>query len=317
MKEEDIKIGVKITFPEDINRNDNGTYIHFITANNVLITNTLYNEKVIFEIISFLGDNVVLKTLFPVSGKNNGVFMCERYILRKYELIMTEAEVIEDSKIDKSKYEVSLTNYKIHIDKNGYRSSDKIETIEDIKLERLANNERYNTLCENNVSVHVYEKSSSYNEYDEFFFQSENAEVALSIGMYLYNNQEKNRLPEVNKYSLSLFINGQYGYNEMLNTNQIEAHIDWIDYLYEQNKATFKEQEPLRVWRFDAAGPCVYGEAIVVAKNDTEALHTFTVYAQENDIDMLKNFNLEPTEEVELSTPLKEAKVISAWYDIC
>lgn len=35
MKEEDIKIGVKIVFPEDINKNNDGTYSHFIKANNI------------------------------------------------------------------------------------------------------------------------------------------------------------------------------------------------------------------------------------------------------------------------------------------
>lgn len=32
--------------------------------------------------------------------------------------------------------------------------------------------------------------------------------------------------------------------------------------------------------------------------------------------DMINAFVLDPVEEDELSTPLKEAKVISAWYDI-
>lgn len=101
------------------------------------------------------------------------------------------------------------------------------------------------------------------------------------------------------------------------NTNEREAYIEWCDYLYTLNKTKFKEQEPLRVWRFDTAGPCVYGEAIVVAKYKEDAVRTFTQYAKKTDKDMLHNFSLEPTEEEELSTPLKEAKVITAWYDIC
>lgn len=75
--------------------------------------------------------------------------------------------------------------------------------------------------------------------------------------------------------------------------------------------------KPLKVWRFDTAGSCVYGEAFVVAKNKEEAVRTFTEYVKKTDKDMLHAFSLEPTEEEELSTPLKEAKVITAWYDIC
>lgn len=282
MKEEDIKIGVKITFPENKFTTSDDKCAHVVNIGTPFLTYSNNNKNIVFEVIYVRGKEVCLRV---IGSDRDG----DMVFGTKTAIKQLGTEAVED-KVEKHVVRdvTLLTNYKIHIDKNGYRSSDKIETIEDIRLDRLTHKECYDRLCKDRVCVRVYNEGSFYEEYDEFYFQAENTEKALSVGMYLYHNQEKLKLPEMNKYSLTLFIEGQYDYDAMLKTNKTEAYIQWVDYLYEQNKTIIKEQEPLKVWRFDTVGPCVYGEAIVVAKNDIEALHTFTAYAQNEDIGMLK-----------------------------
>lgn len=211
-----------------------------------------------------------------------------------------------------------MNNYKLHIDKNSWISQNKTEVICGLHLEMLSpyRDSRIDELCGHKTMCHVYEEGVFYEEYDEFFFQAENAEEALNVGIELYKTHERANLPKINKYALRLFFERRIDYDAALNMNEDGAYELYNKIRKSAYHLSFEEPEKLKVWFFDTVGSCVYGQAIVVAKDKGEAIRTLREYTSQRCRD-ISRFCLDPVEKTELRTSLIEPKVIEAWYEEC
>lgn len=69
----------------------------------------------------------------------------------------------------------------------------------------------------------------------------------------------------------------------------------------------------MKVWFFDSSNCNIYAEAIVVANTEEEAIKVLKDYADSNDKSLFDDIRFAPYEVKDLSSPLKEAKVITAW----
>ena len=69
----------------------------------------------------------------------------------------------------------------------------------------------------------------------------------------------------------------------------------------------------MKVWFFDSSNCNIYAQAIVVANSEDEAIKVLKDYANSNDKGLLDDISFAPNEEKDLSSPLKGAKVITAW----
>lgn len=309
MIEDDIKVGMRITFQERIIKTSGDEYTHFLYISEPVVTTS--KDNIVFEVVKIIEELVLLKVVGSL--KEGDIVFSTKTIVKG---LGNNVKKVKDKKFTIRDI-AKIDNFKIHIDRDDDIFSDKKCTIEDIKIERLTCKECYDTLCKNSVCIHVNNKGTNYEEcYDEFYFKAKNIEEAFVAGMLLYKNSEKLELPEMNEYSLNLFLKGMYTYDAALKQSKYHAILDWAEYLYRINGKR-EEKEGIRVWMFDTVGSCTKGVTIVVAKDKKEAVHTFVDYANDNDVDMLKIFSLEPTEEEELSSPLKEAKVVAAWYEKC
>ena len=69
----------------------------------------------------------------------------------------------------------------------------------------------------------------------------------------------------------------------------------------------------MKVWLFVFLYCNIYAIAIVVANTEDEAIKVLKDYANSNDESLLEDISFAPDEVKDLSSPLKEPKVITAW----
>ena len=69
----------------------------------------------------------------------------------------------------------------------------------------------------------------------------------------------------------------------------------------------------MKVWLFDSWNCNIYAIAIVVANTEDDAIKVLKDYAKSNDEGLLDDISFAPYEVKDLSSPLKEPKVITAW----
>lgn len=122
--------------------------------------------------------------------------------------------------------EIILRNYCYKVIKrNGWRSQDKIDTIEGVDLTELDRTCKSNELCSRGIMCEVYEEGSYYEEYDSFYFQAENAINALGVG---YAHYIKRDLEKQGKYNIFLFYSDKsISFDKAMSLSNKEAYEEW------------------------------------------------------------------------------------------
>jgi len=122
-----------------------------------------------------------------------------------------------------------MRNFCYKVNKNGWRSHDKIDTITGFELTELDATHKSNELCSRGIMCEVYEEGSFYEEYDAFYFQAKNAVKALKIG---YEHYLKRDLEKQGKYNIYLFsVDKGISFDEAMALNGNEAYKRWKECL--------------------------------------------------------------------------------------
>jgi hypothetical protein len=122
-----------------------------------------------------------------------------------------------------------MRNYCCKVEKNGWVSSDKVDTITGISVSEISPTVKYNELCSRGIMYSVYTSSSFYEEYDAFYFQAENAVEAARIG---YEHYLKRDLDEQGRYNVYLFsVDKKISFKDAMALSEDVAYKRWKECL--------------------------------------------------------------------------------------
>lgn len=118
-----------------------------------------------------------------------------------------------------------MKNYRLRVTFNSWKTSDMAEKVESIYLNPLGNEAHNITeMCKAGVMSYTYDESSCYDEYQDFFFQSENSIEACRIGLDHYFKQDLEKVREDNIELLFLCDTISYKQAKEMNEEDVEAY---------------------------------------------------------------------------------------------
>jgi hypothetical protein len=122
-----------------------------------------------------------------------------------------------------------MRNYCYKVEKNGWVSSDKVDTIVGINVNEISPTVKYNELCSRGIMYSVYTSSSFYEEYDAFYFQAKNAVEAARID---YEHYLKRDLDEQGRYNVYLFsVDKKISFKDAMALSEDVAYKRWKECL--------------------------------------------------------------------------------------
>lgn len=132
-----------------------------------------------------------------------------------------------------------MKNYRFIVNLIAFEESGRIEKekeVKDIQLRLLSDKEGMTGLCKNGVMRYCcYDTSRHHTEYQDFFFQAENAIEALKVGLDHYRKQD---LEKMNSMSVDLMLiddSVSYEHAKQMSESAAMACID------EYNRNRFKK----------------------------------------------------------------------------
>ena len=92
-----------------------------------------------------------------------------------------------------------MKNYRLRVTLNRWITGGMTEKVESIYLNPLGNDwHNITEMCKAGVMCYTYDEGSCYDEYQDFFFQSENSIEAYRIGLDHYFKQDLEKVREDN-----------------------------------------------------------------------------------------------------------------------
>lgn len=118
-----------------------------------------------------------------------------------------------------------MKNYRLRVTFNSWKTSDMAEKVESIYLNPLGNDwHNITEMCKAGVMSYTYDEGSCYDEYQDFFFQSENSIEACRIGLDHYFKQDLEKVEEENINLVFLCDTISYKQAKEMNEEDVEAY---------------------------------------------------------------------------------------------
>ena len=119
-----------------------------------------------------------------------------------------------------------MKNYRLRVTLNSWKTSGMTEKVESIYLNPLGNDwHNITEMCKAGVMSYTYDESSCYDEYQDFFFQSENSIEACRIGLDHYFKQDLEKVREDNIELLFLCNTISYKQAKEMSEEDVKACI--------------------------------------------------------------------------------------------
>ena len=119
-----------------------------------------------------------------------------------------------------------MKNYRLRVTFNSWKTSDMAEKVESIYLNPLGNDwHNITEMCKAGVMSYTYDEGSCYDEYQDFFFQSENSIEAYRIGLDHYFKQDLEKVREDNIELLFLCDTISYKQAKEMSEEDVKACI--------------------------------------------------------------------------------------------